>query len=156
MASLTRQRRAAALGRGPWERDALCDALSRRGHARHRAVRQMLRFECFQNERRTAPSLLAALAFSERALPQASKQTVSVGPRRISARSRNQSRDPFACNEKSLKVSNLIQAISLAAEDVHRYVGREADPSSPGVSRPVIRLLGSLLAPGPPPPSNWS
>jgi len=75
---------------------------------------------------------------------------------RISARSRNQSRDPFACNEKSLKVSDLIQAISLAAGNVHRYVGREADPSSPGVSRPVIRFLWSLLAPGLPPPSNWS
>jgi len=74
----------------------------------------------------------------------------------ISARSRNQSRDPFACHEKSLKVSNLIQAISLAAGNVHRHVGREADPSSPGVSRPVIRLFWSLLAPGPPPPSNRS
>ena len=74
----------------------------------------------------------------------------------ISARSRNQSRDPFACNEKSLKVFNLIQAISLAAGKVHRNVGREAYPSSGGVSRPVIRLLWSLLAPGPPPPSNRS
>jgi len=75
---------------------------------------------------------------------------------RISARSRNQSRDSFACNEKSLKVFNLIQAISLAAGSVHRYVGREADPSSPGVSRPVIIFLLSLLSRGPPPPSNWS
>jgi len=74
----------------------------------------------------------------------------------ISARSRSQSRDPFACNQESLKVSNLIEAISLAAGNVQRYVGREADPSSPGVSRPVIRLLWSLLAPGPHPPSNRS
>jgi len=70
----------------------------------------------------------------------------------ISAWSRNQSRGPFACNENSLKVSNLIEAISWAAGNVQRHVGREADPSSPGVSRPVIRLLWSLLAPGPPPP----
>jgi len=81
MASLTRQRRAAALGRGPWERGALCDALSIRGHGRHRADRQMLRLKCFQNERRTAPLLVAALACSERALPQSSRRTVSVGPR---------------------------------------------------------------------------
>jgi len=52
----------------------LRDVLSRRGHGRHRAVQQMLRFECFQNERRTAPLLVAALACSERALPQSSKR----------------------------------------------------------------------------------
>ena len=75
---------------------------------------------------------------------------------RISARSRDQSRDRFACNEKSLKVSNQIQAISLAAGNVHRYVRREVDPSSPGVSRPVVRFLWSLLSPGPHPPFNWS
>jgi len=59
----------------------LRDALSRRGHGSHRAVQQMLRFECFQNERRTAPLLVAALACSERALPQSSERTVPVGPR---------------------------------------------------------------------------
>jgi len=42
----------------------------------------MLRFEFFQNERRTAPLLVAALACSEQALPQSSKRKVSVGPRR--------------------------------------------------------------------------
>ena len=74
----------------------------------------------------------------------------------ISARSRNQSRAPFECNQKSLNVSNLIAAISLAAGNVRRNVGREADPSSPGGSRPVIRLLWFLLALGPHPPSNPS
>jgi len=74
----------------------------------------------------------------------------------ISARSRNQLRDPLACNEKSLKFFNLIEAVSLAAGNVQRYVGREADPSSPGVRRPMIRFLWSLLAPGPTPPSNRS
>jgi len=59
----------------------LRDALSRSGHGRHRAVQQMLRFEFFQNERRTTPLLVAALACSERALPQSSKRTASVGPR---------------------------------------------------------------------------
>jgi len=42
-----------------------CNVLSRRIHGRHRAVQQMLRFECFQNEWRTAPLLVAALACSE-------------------------------------------------------------------------------------------
>jgi len=74
----------------------------------------------------------------------------------ISARSRNRSRAPFECNQKSLNVSNLIEAISLAAGIVRRYVGREADPVSPGGSRPVIRFLWSLLALGPHPLSNRS
>jgi len=60
---------------------ALRDALSRRGHGRHRAVQQMLRFERFQNERRTALLLVGALVCTERALPQSSERTVSVGPR---------------------------------------------------------------------------
>jgi len=74
----------------------------------------------------------------------------------ISARSRNQSRAPFECNHTSLKRSNLIEAISLAAGNVRGDVGREADPSSPGGSRPVIRLLWFLLALGPHTPSNRS
>ena len=74
----------------------------------------------------------------------------------IPARLRSRSHSLFACNQKSLKVSNLIEALSLATGNVQRTVGREADPSSPGVSRPVIRLILSLLAPGPHPPSNRS
>jgi len=74
----------------------------------------------------------------------------------ISARSRNQSRAMFECNQKSLNVSNLIEAISLAVGNVRQNVGREADPSSTECRRPLIRLLWFLLALGPHPPSNRS
>jgi len=41
----------------------------------------MLRFDFFQNERRRAPFLVAAMAYYEKALPQSSKRTLLVGPR---------------------------------------------------------------------------
>ena len=89
----------------------LRDALSRHGHGKHRAVQQMLRFECFQNDRRKAALLAAALACSERALPQSSNGQCRWARAGISARSRNQSRAPFECNQISLNVSDLIEAV---------------------------------------------
>ena len=129
MASLTRQRRAAFLGRGPWERCAArCAVKTRPRQAPRGPTDASIRIVA---KREAAGSFAGGGVGLLGTSTAATVEANSVGgPAREHPRRRPINHViRLHAVRNLLKVFNLIEAISLAARNVQRYVGREADPT---------------------------